>query len=46
MTGLDSGADDYMGKPFALAELSARLRALQRRGRPRETRCASLISDR
>jgi DNA-binding response OmpR family regulator len=26
VTGLDSGADDYMVKPFALAELSARLR--------------------
>jgi two-component system OmpR family response regulator len=29
--GLDSGADDYLGKPFALAELHARLRALVRR---------------
>lgn len=29
--GLDSGADDYLGKPFALSELSARLRALIRR---------------
>ena len=38
VTGLDSGADDYMGKPFALAELSARLRALLRRGRPNESR--------
>jgi DNA-binding response OmpR family regulator len=37
VTGLDGGADDYMVKPFALAELSARLRALQRRGRPHET---------
>jgi len=37
VTGLDSGADDYMIKPFALAELSARLRALLRRGKPRET---------
>jgi two-component system OmpR family response regulator len=32
--GLDSGADDYVVKPFALAELQARLRALARRGRP------------
>lgn len=34
--GLDSGADDYLVKPFDLDELSARLRALQRRraGRP------------
>jgi DNA-binding response OmpR family regulator len=37
VTGLDSGADDYMVKPFALAELSARLRALLRRGAPRES---------
>ncbi|MCM3881224.1 MAG: response regulator transcription factor [Vicinamibacterales bacterium] len=36
VTGLDAGADDYMTKPFALAELSARLRALQRRGGPKE----------
>ena len=32
--GLDSGADDYLVKPFALAELHARLRSLVRRGRP------------
>jgi DNA-binding response OmpR family regulator len=31
--GLDSGADDYLVKPFAFAELLARLRALVRRGR-------------
>ena len=31
--GLDSGADDYLGKPFAFDELMARIRALLRRGR-------------
>jgi DNA-binding response OmpR family regulator len=36
VAGLDSGADDYMVKPFALAELSARLRAVLRRGTARE----------
>ena len=34
--GLDLGADDYLVKPFALAELLARIRALLRRGRPSE----------
>src|SRR4030095_2811379 len=38
VAGLDGGADDYMVKPFALAELSARLRALLRRGTPRESK--------
>ncbi|HYN76442.1 MAG TPA: response regulator [Lamprocystis sp. (in: g-proteobacteria)] len=33
--GLDAGADDYLVKPFDLEELSARLRALARRGRGR-----------
>src|SRR5262249_9791518 len=31
--GLDTGADDYLVKPFAFAELLARIRALLRRGR-------------
>jgi two-component system OmpR family response regulator len=32
VAGLDTGADDYLVKPFAFAELLARLRALVRRG--------------
>lgn len=35
--GLDSGADDYLVKPFALAELRARLRALLRRDLPEKS---------
>jgi DNA-binding response OmpR family regulator len=33
VTGLDGGADDYLVKPFAFAELLARIRAMVRRGR-------------
>jgi len=36
--GLDAGADDYLVKPFAFAELLARIRVLLRRGRLRAPR--------
>jgi two-component system OmpR family response regulator len=48
VAGLDSGADDYLTKPFAFRELLARLRALMRRGaveRPAVLAVASLRLD-
>jgi two-component system, OmpR family, response regulator len=46
--GLDAGADDYLGKPFALSELRARIMALGRRGprlRDRTVTLGSLVVD-
>jgi DNA-binding response OmpR family regulator len=48
VSGLDSGSDDYLTKPFAFAELVARVRALLRRGvqdRGAEIRYADLRLD-
>jgi two-component system OmpR family response regulator len=39
--GLDLGADDYLAKPFAMAELSARVRALIRRAQAHSSPCVT-----
>jgi two-component system OmpR family response regulator len=44
VAGLDAGADDYLVKPFALPELTARLRAIARRG-PVERPVALRVGD-
>jgi DNA-binding response OmpR family regulator len=44
VTGLDAGADDYLVKPFAYQELSARLRALARRASPQPERSGTTLS--
>jgi len=48
VAGLDAGADDYLVKPFGMAELLARLRALQRRTpqmQPQQLQAGSLSLD-
>jgi len=48
VSGLDSGADDYMTKPFAFEEFLARIRALLRKNEPNKTsslRVADLVLD-
>ena len=43
--GFEAGADDYLVKPFSLAELDVRLKALIRRSRPTESRRTLSVGD-
>jgi DNA-binding response OmpR family regulator len=45
LTGFDSGADDYVVKPFSLREVEARLKALTRRGRAGSARQVLHVAD-
>lgn len=45
LQGFEAGADDYLVKPFSLAELDVRLKALIRRSRPLETRRTLTVGD-
>ncbi len=45
IVGLESGADDYIVKPFGLGEFLARVRAVMRRGVPQVSQTEEMISD-